>query len=309
MDGASVAGQTFYFNFVSVFPETFKGYENGLRSDLAEAFYDIKPTFLRCPGGNNLEGYSPQQRWNWRTQRGPLIDRPGRVGDWDYYNTGGLGLLEFLEWNEAMEMDTVLAVYSGFSLDVWGQNGASYPPDMMDFIVQEALDELEYCMGDASSTYGALRVADGHPEPFDIKFVELGNEDWFSSTYPYRFEALYNGLKAVYPNITYISTAFNENDGYNISIPAGNLWDWHQYNEPSWFLENFDQWDNWQESTNNTDVGVLVGEYSVIQVSYKRPDTSVRANMSLDRHSQWCRQLQLSRRRPRHVPSSVVSDR
>lgn len=266
MDGAQVAGQTFYFNLVSVFPETFMGYENGLRSDLAEAFYDISPRFLRFPGGNNIEGYSPAQRWKWWETIGPLKNRPGRVGDWSYYNTNGLGLLEFLEWTEAMSIEPVLAIYSGFSLDIWGQNGASFPPDMMDEILQEALGELEYCMGDVSTKWGAQRAADGHPAPFKINFVEVGNEDWFSSTYPYRWEALYTGLKAQYPDITYISTAFDENALYNISIPAGNMWDWHQYNEPSWFLEHYDMWDNWQEATNNTNVTVLLGEYSVIQI-------------------------------------------
>lgn len=174
MDGAAVAGQTFYFNLVSVFPETFMGYENGLRKDIAEAFYDIEPRFLRFPGGNNIEGYSPAQRWDWRKQIGPLSERPGRVGDWSYFNTGGLGLMEYLEWTEAMSIEPVLAVYSGFSLDIWGQNGASYPPDMMQMILQDALDEIEYCMGDVSTTYGAMRAADGHPAPFKINFVELG---------------------------------------------------------------------------------------------------------------------------------------
>lgn len=176
MDGGATAGRTFYFNLVSVFPETFMGYQNGLRQDLAEAFYDINPRFLRFPGGNNIEGYSPAQRWNWRESIGPLSERPGRVGDWTYFNTMGLGLLEYLEWTEAMSIEPVLAVYSGFSLDIWGQNGASYPPDMMSMIVQDAIDEIEYCMGDVSTTYGAMRAADGHPAPFKINFVELGNE-------------------------------------------------------------------------------------------------------------------------------------
>ena len=151
-------------------------------------------------------------------------------------------LLEFLQWTESMSIEPVLAVYTGFSLSVWGQNGASYPADQLDGLIQDAIDEIEYCMGDVNTTYGAMRAADGHPEPFQINFVELGNEDWFSTTYPYRFEAFYNGLKKAYPNITYISTAFNENPLYNISIPAGNMWDWHTYNEPFYFLENFNQW-------------------------------------------------------------------
>lgn len=234
MNGEEVDGFTFYFNLVSVFPETYKGYQNGLRNDIASAFADIKPRFLRFPGGNNLEGYSPAQRWNWRKNIGPLAERRGRVGDWTYYNTDGLGLLEYLEWTEAMNITAVLAVYAGFSLDVWGQNGASYPPNRMNEILQDALDEIEYAMGDESTTYGALRCQHGHPEPFKVTHIEIGNEDWFSSTYPYRFEALYNGLKAKYPDLIYISSAFNENDQYTIDLPAGSMWDFHQYQEPSW---------------------------------------------------------------------------
>jgi len=174
--------------------------------------------------------------------------------------------MEYLEWTEDLNLERILAVYAGFSLDVWGQAGPSYPEDRMDEILQDALNELEFCMGNTSTKYGALRAEYGHPEPFDIKFVEIGNEDWFSTTYPYRWRYMYNGLKAAHPNITYISTAFNENPAYNISIPEGEIWDTHHYEEPSYFVENFNFFDNWQERTNNTDVGILVGEVSAIQI-------------------------------------------
>ncbi|KAF2222304.1 glycoside hydrolase superfamily [Elsinoe ampelina] len=282
MDGEAVRGNTFYINLVSVFPETFKGYENGLRNDIASAFYDIKPRFLRFPGGNNLEGYSPAQRWNWRKNIGPLPARRGRVGDWTYFNTDGLGLLEYLERTEAMDITAVLGIYAGFSLDVWGQNGASYPLGGMQEILQDALDEIEYASGGVNTTYGALRALHGHPEPFQVSHIEIGNEDWFSSTYPYRFEYLYNGLKAAHPDLIYISSAYNENPDYNISLPAGSMWDFHQYQEPSWFLENFDQWDNWQQDTNNTEVTVLLGEYSAIQID--TPDGVVNYSYPVDVH-------------------------
>ncbi|KAI9689643.1 MAG: hypothetical protein M1820_010141 [Bogoriella megaspora] len=265
MDGAKVAGQTFYFDLISLFPETFKNRPNGLRKDIAEAFYDQQPRFLRFPGGNNLEGTSVQSRWKWWESIGPLKDRPGRPGDWSYINTQGLGLLEYLEWTEDMEIEPVLAVYAGFSLDIYGQVGTSFPEDRMQQILQEALDELEYCTGDTSTKYGALRAQHGHPEPFQINFVEVGNEDWFSDTYPYRWPIMRDGLKAKYPNLTLISTAYNENALYNISIPEGVMWDTHHYEEPSYFLENFDFYDNWQVETNNSG-GVLLGEYSVFQV-------------------------------------------
>jgi len=282
LDGAANAGRTFYFNLVSVLPDTFEGYENGLRKDIAQAFDDIRPKFLRFPGGNNIEGYSVAQRWNWRTAIGPLSQRPGRVGDWNYYNTQGLGLMEYLEWTEAMNMERVLAVYSGFSLDVYGQVGTSFPPDQMQQWVQDALDEIEFCQGGPNTTYGALRAQYGHPEPFPINFVELGNEDFFSDTYDYRFYTLYNGINAVYPDITLISTAFNENPLHNITIPPGGAYDYHVYQEPQWFVENFDMWDNWQERTNNTNVTLLLGEYSAIQID--EPTDTVNYSFPTNEH-------------------------
>jgi alpha-N-arabinofuranosidase len=107
----------------------------------------MNPKFLRCPGGNNLEGPSIDSRFKWFESIGPLSQRPGRVGDWGYYNTGGLGLMEYLEWAEDMDMEAVLAVYAGYSLD-----GTSYPLENMDEVLQEALEELEFCLGDNTTT-------------------------------------------------------------------------------------------------------------------------------------------------------------
>ena len=122
------------------------GRPNGLRKDLAQALYDLKPRFLRCPGGNNIEGQSIASRLKWWETLGPLENRPGRVGDWGYYNTDGLGLMEYLYWCEDMDIEPLLAVYAGYSLD-----GTSYPLSHMDEILQEALNELEFCLGDTST--------------------------------------------------------------------------------------------------------------------------------------------------------------
>lgn len=281
LDASEVAGDTYYFALVSLFPETFKGRPNGLRSDLAQVIQGLGTTFLRFPGGNNIEGYSRDARWKWNETIGPLRYRKGRVGDWGYVNTNGLGLLEFMEWCEDMSIEPVLAVYAGFSLDIYGQAGPSYPEDRMNEVLQEILDELEYCTGDSSTTFGALRAEHGHPEPFQINYVELGNEDWFSSTYPYRFPYLYNGIKASYPNITLISTAYDENPNYTISLPPGSMWDTHHYEEPTFFLESFGYFDNWQ-GTNNTDVTILIGEYSVFQVD--TPDGVVNYSNPVGEH-------------------------
>lgn len=104
MDATQVAGQTFYISLVSLFPETYKGRANGLRKDLADAYAEMEPRFLRFPGGNNMEGVSKFSRWKWWETVGPLKDRPGRQGNWNYFNTDGLGLLEYLVWAEDMGM-------------------------------------------------------------------------------------------------------------------------------------------------------------------------------------------------------------
>lgn len=273
-NASEVAGNTYYFNLASLFPETYNNRPNGLRKDLAAGIKDLGATFLRFPGGNNIEGYSIEQRWKWNETIGPLVNRKGRVGDWGYVNTNGLGLLEYLEWCEDLGLEPVLAVYAGYSLDIFGQVGTSFPEDQMGVVLDDILHELEYCMGDTTTYYGALRAAHGHPAPFQINYIELGNEDWFSPTYPYRFPFLYQGVKQAYPDITVISTAWNEalpTYNYNISIPAGSMWDTHHYETPSFFLEQFDYFDNWQQDTGNEGVTVFIGEYASFQLDTPNP--------------------------------------
>lgn len=265
-NATEVAGSTFYFSLISLFPETYKDRPNGLRKDLAQGIEDLNPTFLRFPGGNNLEGYSISQRWKWNETIGPLKDRKGRVGDWNYYNTNGLGLLEFLEWTEDMGIEPFLGVYAGYSLDAFGQDGTSYPKDRMGEVLEEVLGELEYCMGDETTHYGRLRAEHGHPEPFNITYIEIGNEDWFSTTYPYRFPFLYEGIKKAYPDVIIVSSAYDEHEDYTMDLPPGTIWDAHHYEEPSFYLNQFNYFDNWQSETGNEDVNILVGEYSVFQI-------------------------------------------
>jgi alpha-L-arabinofuranosidase len=272
---------------------------SGLRKDLAEVIVGLGSKVLRFPGGNNIEGTSIDSRWKWNETIGPIKDRPGRPGNWGYYNTQGLGLLEYLQFCEDGGIEPVLAVYAGFSLDVYGQDGASFPEDKMELVLDDILNELEYVTGDTSTPYGALRASHGHPEPFALNYVEVGNEDWFSDTYWYRFPYLRAGIKATYPNITIVSTAFNENSDYNITLAPGDMWDTvsqangstslnipkltchvqHHYEEASFFVEGFDFYDNWQERTNNPGVEIFIGEYSHFQldtpsgeVNYSRPE-------------------------------------
>jgi alpha-N-arabinofuranosidase len=116
-------------------------------------------------------------------------------------NTDGQGLLEYLEMCEDLGMEPLLAVWAGYSLNHQSVAEADLGP-----YVQDMLNELEYVMGDASTTYGAMRVRDGHPEPFALKYVEVGNEDFFSTTYDYRYKAYYDAIKKAYPKLQVIAT-------------------------------------------------------------------------------------------------------
>lgn len=168
-DKSGVSGDSLDFQLISLFPPTYNDRPNGNRKDLMEALAGLNPSFLRMPGGNNIEGNSPPYYWKWNETIGPLQDRPGRPGTWNYQNTDGLGLVEYLWWCQDLGMEPVLAVWAGYYLD-----GTVIPEDVLGPYVQEALEELEFLMGDASTTYGALRISLGYSEPFSINYVEVG---------------------------------------------------------------------------------------------------------------------------------------
>ena len=176
---------TVWFNQVSLFPETWNNRPNGTRRDLMQILADMKPAFLPLPGGNYLEGNTIAERFNWKETRGPISQRPGHQDPWGYRSDDGFGLLEYLEWCEDLHMAPVLAVFAGYALN--GEHVAAGPG--LEPFVQDALDEIEYVTGGPNTTWGALRVKDGHPAPFPLTYVEVGNEDGFdrSGSYDGRF--------------------------------------------------------------------------------------------------------------------------
>jgi alpha-L-arabinofuranosidase len=194
----------YYFNLVSLFPPTYKNQQNGFRQDLMQMLVDMKPKFLRFPGGNFLEGPLITDAFPWKQTLGPLENRPGHKGSWGYRPSDGLGLLEFLKWCEDMGAEPLLAVYAGYSLN--GDHVDAGP--LLRPYVDDALDEIEYVMGDAKTYWGAKRAADGHPEPFKLNYVEIGNEDWFdrSGSYEGRFNQFRDAIEKKYPGLICIST-------------------------------------------------------------------------------------------------------
>ncbi len=196
---------TLWFNLVSLFPPTYHDRPNGNRVDLMQKLVDMKPRFLRFPGGNYLEGETVDTRFKWKQTLGPLAQRPGHPGTWNYRSSDGMGLLEFLEWCEDMHAEPVLAVFAGYAL-----KGETIPagPGLQPF-VDEALDEIEYVTGDVSTKWGAQRARDGHPAPFKLRYVEIGNEDGFDrqKTYDGRYTQFHDAIKAKYPQLKLIATA------------------------------------------------------------------------------------------------------
>ncbi len=196
---------TLWLQLVSLFPPTYHDRPNGNRIDLMEKLAAMHPSFLRFPGGNYLEGDHIKDRFDWKKTIGPLVDRPTHPGPWNYHSSDGMGLLEFLGWCEDLNMQPVLAVYAGYSLQQEHVNpGADLEP-----YVQDALDEIEYVTGGPDTKWGAERAKDGHPAPFKLTYVEIGNEDWFdrSNSYDARFTQFYKAIKAKYPALQLIATA------------------------------------------------------------------------------------------------------
>ncbi|HUI55713.1 MAG TPA: alpha-L-arabinofuranosidase C-terminal domain-containing protein [Bryobacteraceae bacterium] len=196
---------TLWLQLVSLFPPTYHDRPYGNRIDIMEKLAAMHPTFLRFPGGNYVEGNHLDSRFDWKKTIGPLIDRPTHESPWGYQSTDGMGLLEFLEWCEDLRIQPILAVFAGYTLD---GHVVKPGPDLEPY-VQEALDELEYITGGTNTKWGALRARDGHPAPFDLRCVEIGNEDGFdrARTYDDRFAQFHKAIKAKYPNLQLIATA------------------------------------------------------------------------------------------------------
>ena len=199
---------TVWFDLVSLFPPTYHARPGGNRTDIMNLLAAMQPKFMRLPGGNYVEGDHISERFDWKEtigpQNNPWTDRPTHMSPWHYRSSDGMGLLEFLEWCEDLKMEPVLAVYAGYSL----QQEHIDPGPALEPYVQDALDEIEYVTGGADSKWGAERIKDGHPAPFPLHYVEVGNEDQFDHSHSYdgRFAQFYHAIKQRYPNLQVIAT-------------------------------------------------------------------------------------------------------
>ncbi len=235
---------TIWFDVVSCFPPTYKNRPNGLRNDLLTMVNDLKPRFNRFPGGCFVEGDKTVNAFRWKNTIGPIETRPGHWNLWGYRTSDGMGYHEFLQMCEDTNSEPLYVCGVGMAHD------DNVP---MEPFIQEALDAIEYANGATTTTWGAKRAANGHPEPFNLKYVEIGNEANFQyNTYKERYQSFYNAIKAKYPDMICIS---------NCDIP-GNTIDYideHYYDTPQFFMKNATKYDRYVR----TGPKIYVGEYAV----------------------------------------------
>jgi alpha-L-arabinofuranosidase len=242
---------TFWLDMVSLFPKkTWKNRPQGLRPDLAEMLVGLKPAFVRFPGGCWVEGDTMKLAYRWKETIGNLAERRTHYNIWQYHATHGLGYHEYLQMCEDLEAEPLFVINCGMS------HKENVPLDKMQEFVQDALDAIEYANGPVSSTWGAVRARHGHPAPFNLKYLEIGNENG-GPAYHERYALFHDAIKAKYPGITLIA---NEWGGRPDNRPI-EIIDEHYYSTPEFFIANANKYDSYSRSGRK----VYVGEYAVTQ--------------------------------------------
>lgn len=193
-----------YLDFVSLFPQdTYKGRANGMRKDLAETIAALHPKFFRFPGGCLVEGVSFENAFHFRDTLGPVEDRPGKWTLWWYRRSDGIGFHEYLQFCEDIGAEAMYVFNCGITCQLRKAQYANW--QQMEEVLQEAIDALDYAMAPSDTPMGALRAANGHPEPFKVRYVEIGNEN-HGRKYVERYNYCYRALKQRYPQIEFIMT-------------------------------------------------------------------------------------------------------
>ncbi len=229
---------TLWLDFVSLFPATtWKGRPNGLRPDIAQMIADLKPGFVRFPGGCVVEGGTVETAYNWKRTVGPLESRQECWGPWNYRFTHGLGLHEYLQFCEDLGAEPLWVGFCGQTC-IFRQM-ENVPMDQMGWVRDNFLDVVEYANGPADSRWGKLRAEAGHAERFGLKYVEIGNEN-AEKAYEERYRFVYDAMKARYPDLVY----FADLSYYRMPAELYQIADRHYYNNPSWFLNRFNEYDN-----------------------------------------------------------------
>jgi alpha-L-arabinofuranosidase len=247
---------TLWLDMVSLFPrDTWKN--QGFRPDLAKMMADIQPGLLRFPGGSYSEGHILADAWRWKQTLGDVAQRPGNWNIWGYRSTGGLGFQEYLQLAEVLGAQPLYVAHVGMAEKDF------VPMDQLGPWIQDVLDAIEYANGPVTSKWGAMRAKAGHPAPFHLKYVEIGNENGMGyswgggnrADYLPRYKAFYEAIKSHYPDIVCIANIHTEPDA-----PA-DMVDEHYYESSDWFFKNATRYDHYDRSKPK----LYIGEYAVKQ--------------------------------------------
>jgi alpha-N-arabinofuranosidase len=272
-----------WMDMISVFPkETFKGRKNGLRKDLAQLLADIDPGFLRFPGGCIVEGRTLAQRYQWKKTVGPVDQRETLINRWneefahrltpDYFQSFGLGFFEYFQLAEDMGAEPLPILSCGIACQF--NTGELVPMEDLDPYIQDALDLIEFANGDTNTAWGQVRKNMGHPEPFNMKYIGIGNEQW-GPEYIKRYKEFEKVIKSKYPDMIIVSGSGPFPDGEyfdygweQLTKLGAEIVDEHYYRSPEWFRENADRYDSYDRNGPK----VFAGEYAAQSVAIASPD-------------------------------------
>jgi alpha-L-arabinofuranosidase len=260
-------------DMISLFPEkTFKNRQNGLRADLAQVIADMKPKFIRFPGGCLVHGDGLGNMYRWKNTIGPVEQRKEQRNIWGYHQSVGLGFFEYFQFCEdigAKPLPVLPAAVScqnsGGTWRIGGKGQKAVPMEQMPDYIQDVLDLIEWANGPVSSKWGSKRAEAGHPEPFNLEYIGIGNEDKMTPEFAERFTMIYNAIKGKYPNIKVVGTAgpFHSGEDFDIGWQLAqklnvDIIDEHYYVTPEWFIANQHRYDNY----NRNSCKVYLGEYA-----------------------------------------------
>jgi alpha-N-arabinofuranosidase len=274
---------TIDLDMISLFPEdTWKNRKNGLRKDLVQLLYDMKPGFLRFPGGCIVEGRTLSDRYQWKKSVGNVDNRETKMNRWnvefnhkqtpDYFQSFGLGFFEYFQLSEDIGAEPLPILSCGMACQY--NTGELAPINELDPYVQDALDLIEFANGALTTTWGKIRSDMGHPQPFNLKYIGVGNEQW-GPDYIDRYKVFEKAIKAKYPNIIIVSGSGPSPAGEHFDFAMqelkklnAELVDEHYYESPKWFRENAGRYDNYDRKGPK----IFAGEYAAQSVSGANPN-------------------------------------
>jgi alpha-L-arabinofuranosidase len=270
-------------DMISLFPQdTWKSRKGGLRKDLVQLLADLKPGFVRFPGGCIVEGRTLAERYQWKKTVGKIENRQSLISRWnmefkhrpapDYYQSFGLGFFEYFQMSEDIGATPLPILSCGLACQF--NSSETIPLSELDPYIQDALDLIEFANGNTDTKWGALRAEMGHAEPFNLKMIGIGNEQW-GQEYFDRYEIISKAVRAKYPNIKIVSGTGPSSEGELFeaaekALPAlkPEIVDEHYYKDPKWFRENAARYDNYDRNRYK----IFAGEYAAQSIATVSPD-------------------------------------